>query len=348
MNRAWSWGAVSFADSSRALFERLGAVDFARAAEADPQLRSSELASGLEKLGFYELAVCENGDDLEVAAAAVQAAGAVALPWPLGPQLSVPSQVKGEIGGFYLAADPIVRVEHADLLGSAAVFDLRGGQVQRLSCDAQGITRMPLDPFGIACTARDDITDAASAEVWRHAADVNIVLTAFYVTGALEKTLAMVGEYATQREQFGQRIGDFGAIQTRLADIVVAFRGLTELARYTLCKVAEETASPADTMALRVTMIDCADVILTNAHQVFGAVGLAAEHDLTVIDRHLQPLLRRPAGFTVSSVLLRDAIRAHGFDGIFAISPQEVAPATARPSRRDGHSDHLVVRPDGL
>ena len=112
---------------------------------------------------------------------------------------------------------------------------------------------------------------------------------------------------------------------------MLAKTGLAELAAFTLFRFAEGTSTAADIIALRYTMLNTAITVLANAHQIFGAIGLCEEHDLTVIDRHLQPILRRPAGRSATSVLLRDEIAAHGFDGVFPVRPMGAALASWAP-----------------
>ena len=62
---------------------------------------------------------------------------------------------------------------------------------------------------------------------------------------------------------------------------------------------------------------------------LFAAIGLCDEHDLSVIDRHLQPLLRRPAGLATTVDLLAAQVAAEGFDALFPVTPSDRRAATA-------------------
>jgi acyl-CoA dehydrogenase len=81
----------------------------------------------------------------------------------------------------------------------------------------------------------------------------------------------------------------------------------------------EGRAGPADLLALRVHMLESADVVLADGHQVLGAMGLCEEHDLAVLDRHLQSVLHRPAGRIASTDLLARAVARDGFDAIYPV-----------------------------
>lgn len=121
---------------------------------------------------------------------------------------------------------------------------------------------------------------------------MHLLLDAFWVAGALAEAAELALRHARERHQFGVPIGRFGEIRSRIADLVLARDGLDELALFTWWLVRVGEARPADLLALRVQMIESAQSVLAHAHQILGAMGLCEEHDLAVIDRHLQPVLR--------------------------------------------------------
>jgi acyl-CoA dehydrogenase-like protein len=329
MNRRWCEESVEFAASVRGELERLGAVDLARRAEADPAVRAEELAPALQALGFEEVNLFGDGTDAEIAAAAARAAGSLVMPWPVAPRLAVPPELREQIDGLYLSAQAAPRrLEHLDLMTNPVAVDLRSGEASTLAAGG-AVRHMPLDPFGVDCTASGPLQAVLGAEQTRRMIDAHAILSSFYVLGALDKVTELAAAYAIERVQFNQPIIRFGGIQWRLSDIVLAKTGLSELAAFTLYRFTRGTATAADSLALRYTMLDAAGTVLSNAHQVFGAIGLCEEHDLTVIDRHLQPILRRPVGIAATSLLLLDAIEEHGFDGVFPVQPVEAALAGA-------------------
>lgn len=56
-------------------------------------------------------------------------------------------------------------------------------------------------------------------------------------------------------------------------------------------------------------------------HQIFGSIGLCEEHDLVVIDRHLQSTLRRPLGTAQTASALAEAVAAEGFELLYPVAP---------------------------
>ena len=325
MNRRWSDEAVEFGASVSATLDRLGAVEIARRAEADPAVRRNELAPALHALGFEEVDIFGDALDAEIAAAAARAAGACAMPWPVAARFSVPHEHRDKIDAVYLSLQTEPRrLEHLDSNSDPIRIDLRTGETRKL-VPIGAVRHMPLDPFGVDCVSADATSLPFGAPATRRMIDAHIVASSFYVLGALETVTELSAIYAAERIQFGQPIIRFGGIQWRLSDIVLAKTGLAELAGFTLFRFSEGKSTAADVAALRYTMLDAANTVLSNSHQIFGAIGLCEEHDLTVIDRHLQPILRRPAGRAATSLLLRDEIAAHGFDGVFPVRPIEAA-----------------------
>jgi acyl-CoA dehydrogenase len=175
---------------------------------------------------------------------------------------------------------------------------------------------MPLDPFGAPCRVGPEVpcpTDALTGHV---------VLSAFWVLGALETAVSLAAAYSVERAQFGRPISSFGAIQWRLADLSGARSMLSELAAFTLSKLIDGTVTVADAWALRLTMLESAESILANAHQILGAIGLCEEHDVAVIDRHLQPVLRRPLGRLATNAALAERVGSEGFDLLYPVEPR--------------------------
>jgi alkylation response protein AidB-like acyl-CoA dehydrogenase len=153
------------------------------------------------------------------------------------------------------------------------------------------------------------------------------VLSAFYVLGALETAISLAASYSVERHQFGRAISTFGAVQWRLADLSVARAALAELAAFTLSRLIDGTVTMADVWGLRLTMIESAESVLADSHQVLGAIGLCEEHDVTVIDRHLQGVLRRPFGRAATNAALAERVAAEGFDLLYPVEPRAASAA---------------------
>jgi hypothetical protein len=69
--------------------------------------------------------------------------------------------------------------------------------------------------------------------------------------------------------------------------------------------------------------------VLRTSHQLHGAVGFCDEHDLSVLTRHAQPLLRLPFGLEATTERLIGATAALGFESLFGGSTSTTPGATA-------------------
>ena len=315
MKREWPADALAFEESVEAALRGSGAIELTRACEADPSRRQSELRPLVDSLGFAEIDFREGEIEAAAAALGAKAAGRVVAPWPLVAQLAAPADPALAIDAVYLIDGSPRRAEHLDLQANAVAIDVRGGGCRRL--EAVGpVIGMPIDPFGVPCRLGEP------AECPGDALLGHVVLTAFWVLGALETAVSLAASYAVERHQFDRPIASFGAIQWRLADLSGAQVALGELAAFTLAKLIDGTASAGDAWGLRLTMLEAAESVLLNAHQVLGAIGLCEEHVVAVIDRHLQGAMRRPLGRIATNSELAERVAAEGFDSLYPVSPR--------------------------
>jgi hypothetical protein len=318
VNRDWPADALAFEESVEASLRSRGGIELTRACEVDPGLRTAELLPLIDSLGFAE--VDFRAGEIEAAAAALgaKAAGRVIAPWPLVAQLSAAADQP--VDAVFLVDGTPRRVPHLDLVENAVAVDPRQGTCRVLR-PVGPIARMPLDPFGVPCELGDEVECPVDA------VGGNVVLTAFYVLGALETAVTLAAAYSVERHQFNRPISSFGAIQWRLADLSMARSALSELAAFTLSRLIDGAVTMADAWALRLTMIESAESVLANAHQVLGAIGLCEEHDVTVIDRNLQGVLRRPFGRAATNAALAERVGAEGFDLLYPVEPRAASAA---------------------
>jgi acyl-CoA dehydrogenase len=314
MERGWPVEAVDFEAAVRGSLERAGGVDLARRCEAEPALRSSEVRHILEELGLFDLDVHASAAEAASAARAMRAAGAVVCPWPLVQQLAVPGALRGEIDAIYLRDGDTSRAEHLDVAGRALALDIVTEDIYEL-WPVSEIRAAPLDPFGVLCEMRP-----AGGQHVNSALGTHTVLAAFWVVGALANAKGLAAAHARDRRQFGRRIADFGEVQWHLSDIAVAHDSLLELACFSLGRMIDERLTLADSLALQLTMGESARSLMSHAHQVLAAIGLCEEHDLTVLNRHLQPMIRRPCGVNRIVGMLADEIARSGFDNLYPVS----------------------------
>jgi acyl-CoA dehydrogenase len=95
------------------------------------------------------------------------------------------------------------------------------------------------------------------------------------MVGALERVLELTVQYAGEREQFGQRIGRFQALQQQIAEQaaeVATARAIVE--------TAVERPSPFLVGCAKIRAGEAAGIVTRIAHQVHGAIGYTDEHVL--------------------------------------------------------------------
>jgi hypothetical protein len=272
----------AFAGALAGRFAGLGGVDLARRAEADPAVRA-EAGAAIAQAGGSDLEVRADLDQLLAGAVLCRAAGAVVLPWPVVPHLL-------RVDGRFLAIiDPLaVRVDHGGLDVPWLGTDVQG-QAWWLRPGARATGR--LGPFVVAAELGVAAAVVDPDDVARH-----LALGAWTILGAAESALSQVTQHLRSRRQFGHPLSDFQSIRFAVADAAVALRGLEELAKFTTWHLT--TAPPAErraaALALRLHAVGVATAVLRACHQFYGAVGFCDETDLSVIDRHLQPVIRYP------------------------------------------------------
>jgi hypothetical protein len=96
--------------------------------------------------------------------------------------------------------------------------------------------------------------------------------------GNMRAALSATVNYLNEREQFGQTISTFQAVQDRLAECAVALEGATWLTRFAAAKLTPTAESAeAATIAVR-----SARHLAYELHQLTGAIGLTTEYPLHV------------------------------------------------------------------
>ncbi|GAB3028765.1 acyl-CoA dehydrogenase family protein [Mycobacterium bourgelatii] len=288
---------------------RVGGPQAALHAETDDAIRDSARAA-LDEVGAFELDVRSGSDDLLAAAVLCQAAGATALPYPVVEELLA-------IDGARLAlVNPEApRIDHGDLAGAWVAADL-DGHLYRPQPGARSNAK--LGPFLVPATLDGPVGPEGTVP----AADVNLhlVLGSWRILGTVQRSLDIATEHVQARIQFGKPLADFQAVRFAVADASVAVRGLHELAKYTLSRTKSVPApvSSADALVLRLKAADTARQVLRTAHQLLGALGFCDESDISVLDRHVQPLIRLPLSAEALSLRLLPGVRDGSLETLFS------------------------------
>jgi alkylation response protein AidB-like acyl-CoA dehydrogenase len=109
--------------------------------------------------------------------------------------------------------------------------------------------------------------------------------------GIIEQCLERSVLYANEREQFGQRIGDFQLIQQKLAQMEVARMNVTNLVFRTIeMGLAGEPMSFAEASAMKLYSAQAATAVALEAVQVHGGNGYMAEFEVEQLARDAKVL----------------------------------------------------------
>lgn len=312
--------ARELADAARRAFDALGGVDLARRAEVDPEVRGAEIAPVLDQLGLADLDPRADEVSLAAAAAVCEAAGRVALAYPLAAALV--RDPSGRPTACIPAAAP--RVDHASVFAQWRVGSL-DGSVGGVATPTDGELGTRLGRF-----VGDLTLDPAEGPPPASDLLVQQCLVAWTVLGSLDRAVELATEHVVARVQFGQPLAAFQAVQFQLADAAVAVAGLRELAGFTLWRLGQDPATArADVLALRLHALETARPVLRSAQQLHGAAGVCDEYDVSVITRLVQPALRLPMGTEPTVAALAAAIATEGFTGLFPHGADLAAPGTA-------------------
>ncbi|MDR7112257.1 hypothetical protein J2X03_002152 [Microbacterium trichothecenolyticum] len=302
MNSSLAEEAVEVADVLRESIAAAGGVDLLRRAVEDPAVRT--IAGDLvDAIGLWDLEPLADPLQLEVAAAASQAAGHYALPYPVVERLarSCGADATAIVGDASSAL-----VAHGDLPLAWTGVDPEG-RMSRLA-PASEVLGTKIAPFAVGMTLEP--TGDRSPE----AAALGLTLQAWWLLGLLEHAVADTVRYTREREQFGRTLISFQGVGFQLADMAVAVEALGELGKYTLWRVATvRDGSLVDAVALRSAALSAASTVLRGAHQLHGAMGFTDEVDVSWLSRASQMVRRLPEGAHRTAGRLVTLIGADGW-----------------------------------
>jgi alkylation response protein AidB-like acyl-CoA dehydrogenase len=177
------------------------------------------------------------------------------------------------------------RAPFVPFAAEATGFLLAAGLVER---DAPGITSERLDVVGnepVYAVTFDAVPAQPLPEGHAARAYATVVTCAEMVGGA-QAVLDLTVDYAGQRRQFGQPIGSFQAVQHHCANMAIDVLG----ARFATYEAAWHLGTGSDAAiavsTAKAIVSDAYQRVCALGHQVHGAIGFTAEHDLHRYLRH--------------------------------------------------------------
>jgi alkylation response protein AidB-like acyl-CoA dehydrogenase len=129
------------------------------------------------------------------------------------------------------------------------------------------------------------------------------------MVGGMQAALDMTVAYVKEREQFGQKIAVFQAVQHQVADMATAYTGARHLAWQAITRMAAGSEEGMELMHAAAYVPQSFKRITLAAHHLHGGAGYVVEHPLHYHSERAQALCIRfapeaPALATIASDLL--------------------------------------------
>jgi len=191
------------------------------------------------------------------------ASGAV-YPYVAGPDALVP--YAAEAAGFVVAGESGMSVVSSEevtctpveVVGLEPKYRVR---ISSAGAALPGVTRESLEAYGAAATCAEMVGGAQ---------------------GVLDRTVA----YAKQREQFGKPIGAFQAVQHHCANMAIDVLGARFIAYEAIWRLGRGLDAAVEVSVAKSWVSEAYERVCALGHQVHGAIGFTAEHDLHRFTRH--------------------------------------------------------------
>ncbi|WP_163509534.1 acyl-CoA dehydrogenase family protein [Fodinicola acaciae] len=106
------------------------------------------------------------------------------------------------------------------------------------------------------------------------------VLTCAEMVGGAQAVLDLTVEYAGQRRQFGRPIGAFQAVQHHCANMAIDLLGARFAAYEAAWRLGTGSDATIEVSTAKAVVSDAYERICALGHQVHGAIGFTAEHNL--------------------------------------------------------------------
>lgn len=111
--------------------------------------------------------------------------------------------------------------------------------------------------------------------------------------GSMDAALAMTVAYVKEREQFGQKIAVFQAVQHQVADMAMAYTASRHLAWQAITRLAAGRTEGIDLPAACAFVGQAAKRVTLTAHHLHGGAGYVVEHPLHYHAERVQALCIR-------------------------------------------------------
>ena len=122
--------------------------------------------------------------------------------------------------------------------------------------------------------------------------------------GGMDAILEATVAYVKEREQFGQKIAVFQAVQHQVADMATAFTAARHLGWQAITRIAEGRDEPIDLPGAAAYVGAACKQLAVTGHHLHGGAGFVVEHPLHYHSERAQSLSIRytPEGAALAAV----------------------------------------------
>lgn len=176
-----------------------------------------------------------------------------------------------------LAGDAVTPKEHpasGPLLGVVARAECELTPGVNLAGEPCEDVRLP--PDGVEMMTVPNGSQAHPAAVQA----LSVLTSALLMTGSLRRVLDLSVLYARQREQFGRPIDRFQAVQQHLAHLAGGVEQAEAIVDTAVVEFGAELRGEMSVLAAKTCAAEVAQVAISVGHQIHGAIGMTAEHEL--------------------------------------------------------------------
>jgi hypothetical protein len=310
MNLELGEEAVEYGRVAHRAFDTAGADQLVQEAERDPAGREGVFGPVLAEIGAWELDPRASSEELEAAAALCRCAGFWGIAYPVAERLCRHREYGSD--GLVVVSSSRPAAAVAELPLTWVAVDLDGRQAW---ATARPGAAGPRKSAFVADLELEPMQGDGAPDV-----PLGLVLPCWTLLGMLDRAMELTRAYVQQREQFGQTLASFQAVQFQLTDAEVERAGVEELAKHALWSVdVRHDDAVLDALALRMAAVEASDVVFRIAHQLHGAIGFCDETTLSWVSRYSQPLRRLPLGLSATRQEFTSRLgRGRPLSGIFS------------------------------
>jgi alkylation response protein AidB-like acyl-CoA dehydrogenase len=191
----------------------------------------------------------------------------------------------GDIADLLLVT---ARIDGGDELGVFAIGGGASGVARHgyRTIDDQRAADIELDGVAVEADARLGGDAAAGLD---QVLDIDLAALCADAVGALEKILSATIDYSRSRKQFGVALGNFQALQHRMADMLMQVEQARSMSYLAACRCTDTDAGArrAALSAAKVAIGNAARFVGQQAVQIHGGMGMTDELDVSHYFRRL-------------------------------------------------------------